>query len=81
MKVIYNGKGSFASRKITFNDNIEYTVSDVDGKYLVETFPKMFVEIKEKIGVPEVKATEDKKVEAPKEVKKPRGSTKELKAK
>lgn len=58
MKLKYIGEINLSSKSISFSPNSEpYIVSEEVGKYLLETFTKLFEEIKE------VKVKEEKKEE------------------
>ena len=60
MKLKYKGIHNLSSVQKSFKANdaeTTYEVSDVDGKYLLKTFPKLFEEIKE---IKEVKETKPK---------------------
>ena len=59
MKLKYNGEISLSSQSISFSPLMSdpYIVSDEAGKYLLDTFPTLFEEIKE------VKVKEEKKEE------------------
>ena len=59
MKLKYIGEINLSSKSISFSPLMSepYIVTDDTGKYLLETFPKLFEEIKE------VKVKEEKKEE------------------
>jgi len=63
MKLKYKGIHNLSSVQKSFKANDAetiYEVSDVDGKYLLKTFPKLFEEIKEIKEIKEVKEIKPK---------------------
>ena len=76
MKLKYKGIHNLSSVQKSFKANDAetiYEVSDVDGKYLLKTFPKLFEEIKEikeiKPKTQTIKSTKDTKSKSTKTTK------------